>query len=153
MLEHHHTSAINQLRKDNFLRTAADAVHPSHPFHLILGLQPLSDTFGFLHLFDQPIKHLLCRVADFLEMIVQLASQQHSRVDAVSVLAQIPPALFCESVVHILPPFAPAVRVSIIIHMIAQPEGKAQCAKNRFADLTILRFGLQAKFAPFTLSG
>lgn len=29
MLEHHHTSAINQLRKDNFLRTAADAVHPT----------------------------------------------------------------------------------------------------------------------------
>jgi len=28
------------------------------------------------------------------------------------------------------------VRVSIIIHMMAQPEGKAQCAKNRFADLT-----------------
>jgi hypothetical protein len=34
--------------------------------------------------------------------------------------------------------------------MIAQPEGKAQYAKNKFADLTILQFGLQAKFAPFT---
>ena len=116
MLKHHHTSAINQLRKDNLLRAAADAVHPSHPFHLILGLQPLSDTFGFLHLFDQLIKHFLCSVADFLEMLVQFAGQQHPRVDAVSVLAQIPPALFCESVVHILPPFAPAVRVSTVTY-------------------------------------
>ena len=98
MLEHHHTSAINQIRKDDLLRTAADAVHPSHPFHLILGLQPLSDTFDFLHLFDQPIEHLLCCVADFLEMLVQLAGQQHSRVNSVPVLAQIPPALFCKSV-------------------------------------------------------
>ena len=66
MLEHHHTSAINQLRKDNLLRTAADAVHPSHPFHLILSLQPLSDTLSVLHLRDQLIKHFLCCVADFL---------------------------------------------------------------------------------------
>jgi len=42
------------------------------------------------------------------------------------------------------------VWVSININIIAQPEGKAQCVKNRFADLTILRFCLQAKFAPFT---
>lgn len=46
--------------------------------------------------------------------------------------------------------FTLAVWVSININIIAQPEGKAQCVKNRFADLTILRFCLQAKFAPFT---
>ena len=50
--------------------------------------------------------------------------------------------------IHVLPPFALAVLVFIIIHMIAQPEGKAQCAKSKFTELTILRFDLQAQFAP-----
>ena len=106
---HFSYSVIDQIVQDDFFGSAADAVHPSHPFHLILSLQPLSDTFGFLHLRDQPIEHLLCCVADFLEMIVQLASQQHPRVDAVPVLTQILPALFCKSVVHILSPFTLAV--------------------------------------------
>lgn len=136
IVEHHHTSAINQLRKDNLLRSAADAVHPSHPFHLILSLQLLSDTFSVLHLRDQPIEHLLCCVADFLEMLVQLAGQQHSRVNAVPVLAQIPPARRCKPVFHTAPPFTFTVGGSFFIHILPQNARKRQCVKIRFADLT-----------------
>lgn len=36
--KHGRTSAVDQLREDDLLRTAADGVHPPDPFHLIGGL-------------------------------------------------------------------------------------------------------------------
>ena len=40
-----HLSFIYELSQDDFLRTAADAVHAAHPFHLVGGFEQFGHTF------------------------------------------------------------------------------------------------------------
>ena len=133
--EHGCTSTVDQIREDDLLRTAADGVHPSDPFHLIRSLQLLGDAFGLLHLLDQPVEHGLRRFADLFEMRLQSPRQQHSRVDPVHVCAKIPPPRRCKSVFHTAPPFTFTVGGSFFIHILPQNAGERQCVRIRFADL------------------
>ena len=61
-------SVVDQVVQDDLLGSAADAVHPSDPFHLILGFQLFGHAFRFLHLLDQPVEHFLSRFADLFQM-------------------------------------------------------------------------------------
>ena len=57
-----HLSFIYKLGQNGFLRTAADAVHAAHPFHLFGGFQSFCHAFLLRH----------CRNDDFLTLIAGL---------------------------------------------------------------------------------
>ena len=57
-----HLSFIYKLGQYDFLRTAADAVHAAHPFHLVGGFQSFCHAFLLRH----------CRNDDFHTLIASL---------------------------------------------------------------------------------
>jgi len=65
----------NQLRLDDFLGTAADAVHPAHPFQLIGGFQGFGHALGFLHLPNDKGKLLVCLFVQSVKVAAQFAGQ------------------------------------------------------------------------------
>ena len=65
----------NQLGLDDLLGTAADAVHPAHPFQLIGGFQGFGHTLGFLHLPDNEGKLFLDLRVQLGKIVAQLTGQ------------------------------------------------------------------------------
>ena len=55
-----HLSFIHKLGQNDFLCTAADAVHCPDPCHLIMSFQVLRDSFGFFYLGNDIIQPVLC---------------------------------------------------------------------------------------------
>lgn len=57
----------------DFGGTGVDVVHSLHPFELVLGFQLFGDVFGFCHLLDKDVEHLLSLGVDFGEVLVEFA--------------------------------------------------------------------------------
>lgn len=88
-------SVIDQIIQDNLFGSAADAVHPSDPFHLILGFQSFGYALGFLHLLDQPVEHCTCNCAHFLQVGIQRSLKQHAGIEPRFVIPEVSsPSLF-----------------------------------------------------------
>lgn len=82
-------SVIDQIIQDNLFGSAADAVHPSDPFHLILGFQSFGYALGFLHLLDQPVEHCTCNCAHFLQVGIQRSLKQHAGIEPRFVIPEV----------------------------------------------------------------
>ena len=64
-----------------------DTVHPPDPLRLVFSLKLFRDALAGGVLLDKQVNHLICRAADLLQVVVQLAVEQHSSVDAVVMLS------------------------------------------------------------------
>ena len=82
-------SVIDQIIQDNLFGSAADAVHPSDPFRLILGFQSFGYALGFLHLLDQPVEHCACNCAHFLQVGIQRSLKQHAGIEPRFVIPEV----------------------------------------------------------------
>ena len=79
----------NQLGLDDFLSTAADAVHLAHPFQLIFSFQGFGHTLCILHLPDNKGKLLVCLFVQTGKVAAQLTGQEQLIVPDGMVLFQI----------------------------------------------------------------
>ena len=66
-----HLSFIYKLGQNDFLRTAADAVHAAHPFHLVGGLECVGHTFLLCHSRDDDFHTLIAGLVDLGKMPMQ----------------------------------------------------------------------------------
>ena len=73
----------------DFLGGRAYGIHAAHPFHLILGLEHLSDALSLCHVLHEFGKHLRSALVDFFQVGVQLAAEEHTRVERLFVLQQV----------------------------------------------------------------
>ena len=80
----------NQLRLDDFLGTAADAVHPAHPFQLIFGFQGFGHALCILHLTDDKGKLFVCLFVQTGKVAAQFAGQDKLVVPDGMMFLQIP---------------------------------------------------------------
>ena len=66
-----HLSFIYKLSQNDFLRTAADAVHAAHPFHLVGGLECFGHTLLLRHIRNDDCHALIAGLVDLRKMPVQ----------------------------------------------------------------------------------
>ena len=66
----------NQLGLDDFFGTAADAVHPAHPFQLVILFQCFSYALCILHLTDDEGKLFVCLFVQTGKVAGQLTGQE-----------------------------------------------------------------------------
>lgn len=77
----HCVPATWRSRAQTSISSAADAVHPSDPFHLVLGFQSFGYALGFLHLLDRPVGYCTCNCAHFLQVGIQRSLKQHAGIE------------------------------------------------------------------------
>ena len=85
----HCVPATWRSRAQTSISSAADAVHPSDPFHLVLGFQSFGYALGFLHLLDQPVEHCTCNCAHFLQVGIQRSLKQHAGIEPRFVIPEV----------------------------------------------------------------
>ena len=64
-------SDIYKLGQNDFLGTAADAVHPTHPFHLVGGFQRFGHTLLLRHSRNDDFHSLIAGLVDLGKVLVQ----------------------------------------------------------------------------------
>ena len=62
-------SHIHHLPHHNLLRTSNNIIHLPHPKHLILRFQLLRHTLFLLHLFHNPVQHLIAFLVSLMHFI------------------------------------------------------------------------------------
>ena len=67
---------IDQFGEYDFLGAVSDAVHSTHPLHLISGFQRFRDLLSCRHFRYKLKEHFLCAAVDLLQMDVQLSGHQ-----------------------------------------------------------------------------
>ena len=60
-----HLSFIYKLGQNDFLRTAADAVHAAHPFHLVGGFEFFGHAFLLRHIVNDDFHTLVAGLVGF----------------------------------------------------------------------------------------
>ena len=68
----------NDIVTDDFSCFSFNAVYSSYPFELVLGFEIFGDVFGFHHLFDEGVEHLLCLSVDLGAVLIQFALGEES---------------------------------------------------------------------------
>ena len=71
-----HLSFIYKLGQNDFLRTAANAVHPAHPFHLVSGFQNFGHDFLLRHSRDDDFHSLIAGLVNLRKMPVQRSARE-----------------------------------------------------------------------------
>ena len=83
------TLCVDQVVVHHLHGSILDVVHPLHPQHLILGLEPLGDALTDGHLFYQLKKQVLRLLVQIGKIIVQLACDLQLCVQRLAVLPEI----------------------------------------------------------------
>ena len=83
------TSHIHHLPHHNLLRTSNNIIHLPHPHHLILCFQFLCHALLLLHLFHNPIQHLMAFLINIMQIFIQLSFKQQLHIISMSELLQI----------------------------------------------------------------
>ena len=68
----------NDIVTDDFSCFSFNAVHSSYLFELVLDFEIFGDDFGFHHLFDEGVEHLLCLSVDLDAVLVEVALSEES---------------------------------------------------------------------------
>ena len=74
----------------DFCGSAADIIHPSNPFHLVVCLELFGHAFTLRHLFYVPKKHILSLFINVCKITVQLTACQQISVSHLVVLLDVP---------------------------------------------------------------
>lgn len=85
----HCVPATWRSRAQTSISSAADAGHPSDPFHLVLGFQSFGYALGFLHLLDRPVEYCTCNCAHFLQVGIQRSLKQHAGIEPRFVIPEV----------------------------------------------------------------
>ena len=84
-----HLSFIYKLGQYDFLRTAADAVHAAHPFHLVGGFERFGHTFLLRHCRNEDFHTLVAGLVDLGKMPMQRSACEQVCVENRTMFFQI----------------------------------------------------------------
>ena len=84
-----HLSFIYKLGQNDFLRTAADAVHAAYPFHLVGSFECFSHTFLLCHSRDDDFHALVAGLVDLGKMPMQRSACQQVCIENRTMFFQI----------------------------------------------------------------
>lgn len=74
---------------DSFGCTVSAGIHPSDPFHLVVGFQRFRNALSICHLLYQPKKKLLCLSVNIRKMGVQFTAGQQVGISHTAMLLEI----------------------------------------------------------------
>ena len=84
-----HLSFIYKLGQNDFLRTAADAVHPANPFHLVSNFQGFCHAILLCHIRDDDFHSLIAGLVNLGKMSVQRPACEEICIEDGMILFQI----------------------------------------------------------------
>ena len=84
-----HLSFIYKLGQNDFLRTAADAVHAAHPFHLVRRFERFGHTFLLRHIGNDDCHMFVAGLVDLAKVSVQRSACEQVCVEDRTMLPQI----------------------------------------------------------------
>ena len=76
-----HLSFIYELSQDDFLRTAADAVHAAHPFHLVGGFERFGHIFLPCHIGNDDFHTLVAGLVDLGKVPMQRSACEQACIE------------------------------------------------------------------------
>ena len=82
-------SCEHKFLQDNFLRTAADAVHAAHPFHLVGGFECFGHTFLLRHCGNDDFHALVAGLVDLGKVPMQRSACEQACIENRTMLFQI----------------------------------------------------------------
>ena len=84
-----HLSFIYKLGQSDFLRAAADVVHPAHPFHLVSGFQRFCYAFLLCHIGNEDFHSLITGLVDLGKVPMQRSACEEICIEDGMILFQI----------------------------------------------------------------